>query len=707
MKGMFKALLISVILVLSTGILHISGDDYRTFRQTETNIPKLLKDLNNKNSLIRQKAVKQLGMLEDPVYITALIKRLKDEHSSVRGEAVKALGQINYNTKRVRDALAGVLKGATKSVRKEAAVLLAKYRDYRAIAPLFKLVKERALHAPNTGDLIANITDDTRALPIVKEALDNEEWQVRRAAVFALVRQDDTENVDIIITLLKHRDLKVREATISLLSRRDNDYRLVKPILQLLVNTPVDKPKPGFFGLTPNQRIASSARETLEKIRDPGAVDLLLDALNHENEKIQVCAARSLIHNMNAKAYERFKEIIKGEALEIKFIAAKELALNGYLPAYEALISVLKSSNPRIQQQAAQILGLSKEKKAINPLIDLLEKTKKEIPDNYRLTKMSAKARAIPSPLERDWNRMLRRTVIDALISINRPECVNYLLKLFYEENFHPRKLIVTYMGTKKEIRALWPLIDRLDDDLSLEIRKEALVSLQKISDATGVTGPTGVTAPTAGLKVNGFDRDSKAWKRWWKKNKLNLLQGKVYTLDKYYKKKIKERYFVGTLKLKDELKYGSAATREQAAVALGNLEDRRNANALIEALNDRNPKVRMAVLGALGKIKSPKAVSALINLLKRQTVDSSTRVICRNALVQLGREFEFGTACSKHTFNTIIKALKVPVLRDTALRILKDISGKEFGDNQKAWREWIKKKNAPPHKGIDSNMKY
>lgn len=63
-------------------------------------------------------------------------------------------------------------------------------------------------------------------------------------------------------------------------------------------------------------------------------------------------------------------------------------------------------------------------------------------------------------------------------------------------------------------------------------------------------------------------------------------------------------------------LKDGDASAREHAALALGEIEDRRVVAPLIEALKDPNSTVRARAAMALAKIRDPRAVPSLVRLL-------------------------------------------------------------------------------------------
>jgi HEAT repeat protein len=57
-------------------------------------IKEIIKDLNSKDSSIRQNAVLTLGMMKDESAVDALVLVLKDKNRFLRQEAITALGKI-------------------------------------------------------------------------------------------------------------------------------------------------------------------------------------------------------------------------------------------------------------------------------------------------------------------------------------------------------------------------------------------------------------------------------------------------------------------------------------------------------------------------------------------------------------------------------------------------------------------------------------
>jgi hypothetical protein len=97
---------------------------------------------------------------------------------------------------------------------------------------------------------------------------------------------------------------------------------------------------------------------------------------------------------------------------------------------------------------------------------------------------------------------------------------------------------------------------------------------------------------------------------------------------------------------LKDE----DRDVRRVAAGALGELKDPRAVEPLISALKDENRDVRRVAAGALGELKDPRAVEPLISVLKDENGS----------------------------------------VRRAAAASLLEITGKNFGEDEAKWRDWL-----------------
>lgn len=108
--------------------------------QAETEIPKLIKALQNNSWETRRDAALRLGELGDTQAVEPLISALIDENYEVSGTAARALGKIG--DPRALPPLIDALTDMSPYVRASAAWGLGRLGDRRAIAPLKRLLAD-------------------------------------------------------------------------------------------------------------------------------------------------------------------------------------------------------------------------------------------------------------------------------------------------------------------------------------------------------------------------------------------------------------------------------------------------------------------------------------------------------------------------------------------------------------------------------------
>lgn len=115
-------------------------------------IKQALIDLKSKDKKIREKAVDNLALAQDPKTINDLKEvLLKDKESSVRRRAALALGRIE--DEKASDALFKAIQSdPDEETRRNAAIALGRFGDERAITPLIEFYT-----APKKKNFFENI----------------------------------------------------------------------------------------------------------------------------------------------------------------------------------------------------------------------------------------------------------------------------------------------------------------------------------------------------------------------------------------------------------------------------------------------------------------------------------------------------------------------------------------------------------------------
>ena len=175
----------------------------------------LLRILKSDNSIIRENVIFTLGEYKDPKAILPLINALKDEEENVRNSAQKALQDIGTPA---IDALIASLKEENLNVREGAAYILGSIGNQRGADPLINVllndqdpeVRKRALNA-----LIA--LKDNRVIDILIKNLNDQDPEVRADAVKALGKNKDPKAILPLINALKDEEWLVRDRAVNAL----------------------------------------------------------------------------------------------------------------------------------------------------------------------------------------------------------------------------------------------------------------------------------------------------------------------------------------------------------------------------------------------------------------------------------------------------------------------------------------------------------
>jgi len=170
----------------------------------------LIRALTDESTGVRVNAAQALGMMPDHRAADALKAALDDENAHVRELASRALQMSAGST----EALIKVLEDKSQPVRMNAAFVLGKRGEKRAVAPLIKALGDdkdysvRWQAAQSLGRL-----GDQRGVDPLMQALQNDtKWIVRMHAAQALGELGDERRVEPLIKALSDHEPHVRHA---------------------------------------------------------------------------------------------------------------------------------------------------------------------------------------------------------------------------------------------------------------------------------------------------------------------------------------------------------------------------------------------------------------------------------------------------------------------------------------------------------------
>ncbi|MFH0902382.1 MAG: HEAT repeat domain-containing protein [Pseudomonadota bacterium] len=202
----------------------------------------LLGALHSDDSLLRRAAVEAVASLgHAPETRDALVYALTDEDSGVRAAAAYGLGKIQ--DQEVVQALIGALGDEEQSVRIAALRALGSLGDRRVAPALRDLARAAvgavAVHAIEALSMLASgqssasasASDAAADESVFLAAIGNDDAEVVKAAVMALVKTPGERTLDALVAALGHRRWDVRRLAVDGLAQRIGEAARVKEAL--------------------------------------------------------------------------------------------------------------------------------------------------------------------------------------------------------------------------------------------------------------------------------------------------------------------------------------------------------------------------------------------------------------------------------------------------------------------------------------------
>ncbi|UCH20865.1 MAG: HEAT repeat domain-containing protein [Deltaproteobacteria bacterium] len=310
------------------------------------------------------------------------------------------------------------------------------------------------------------------------DELIDENWDIRIQKAIRLGNvNDNSPQVDFLIEALNDERVWVRKDAARFLGVI-NASRSLEPLIDAMKND-----------LDWNVRF--EAQQTLVKMKDIGAIELLIETLENEelDIEIRVAAAGALAATKDAGAVDPLIDALEYPERWLGDIAVNALGEIGDLRAVEPLIAVLKEENSALQRDAARALGKLKDPRAVEPLIAALQDRK------WWVRKSAASALSeIPDPRAigpliaafSDWYAAVRHSAAATLGRLSDSHGIELLVVATTDERWWVREAATLALGMTKDSRAADPLVDALRD-VRPEVRRTAATALGKIEDSRAV----------------------------------------------------------------------------------------------------------------------------------------------------------------------------------------------------------------------------
>jgi len=630
--------------------------------QTEPYTPKSVAVLpaKVKDSRGRIEVAQQRGKIQEHQALLPLVEKLKDPDESVRRAAFNSLA--NFDDPRIVELVTPLLGDSNRSVACDAAKLLGKSGDKRAVDPLTKVLQGRYDRQNDFRDrllkeaaiwALAEIRDERAAdvlIAVVQGKFSHtsptDRNMIQTAAILALGEMGDTRAVPALIEALN--DIHLKKYAISSLGEL-KDNRAIPALLRVV-------------GSLPHGSIyVPDVKEALEAYKNPEMVDVLIGYLDDKDNDIKKGAILVLGEFREQKAIEplqrlkndpdpQIRDSAKNVLLKIKAPEAT-LIVSQPTPGYpqtgvstptqpqtappvasdakkiKLMIDKLKNKDPKIKSEAADSLGDNGNKEAVPHLIPLLKDENAYVRQAAARALGKLKATDAVVPLIdclNDLDLYVLAWTIWALGEIRDPKAIDALTPFLYhkeeklrDNSFEALRKFEGQDARRKMVNILidhakssyWPAESMLSKLISLEGDD---VILQAVKD------PEGNEAQTV-------------------KNYIKLMEANVRNVSDIAKKGLKE-HKDRELLISELSSFIRRVDRPRDPINI-------NEKIQVQRLSDANDSIRF-----IGELKDPRGLPILMDILKNRNTFSKSAV--RTAIDSLG---DWGHAEAANLFLAIL----------------------------------------------------
>ncbi len=510
-------------------------------RMNETDIPRLIRQLKNPDSLVRAAAADQLGKIDcrehdtrgrddkkqDLSEVAPLIRTLRDPHALVRAAGAEALGAIGAPAavgpikELLRDAKPKVVLTALKALAdmtgttdnaagEENAVQAAKQEEEvgEAVKPL--LASKVSEIRSTAYDLLSRVATPGDGDTLLAAAND-EDLKIRNLALEGLTRiliydseEKRAEEFDAAAGKLfaaKLNDATCREAAINgLTALKKVPQEAVEPLIAIALEQSNLKPGALFTG--------SNVEDLLVISGDPRVVAPLIDILQRSGGlQSGARAAEALGKIGDASGIASLLKAMQAPNQSVRFYATRAIAGFKDDRVVPAMMHALSDADAGVRSEAARSLGNFKEGPArasvlaalIHSLTDENGAVSAEVANSLaKIGDLSA-----VEPLERlapnSW------AAVQALGELKTPAAVDFLLATLADKTSKVREQAATALGNAGDKRAVPLLIEVM---LGADPGKPPVSLAGKCAEALGkLKDPGAVKALRELVKKNSWGK--------------------------------------------------------------------------------------------------------------------------------------------------------------------------------------------------------
>ncbi|MGE5220905.1 MAG: HEAT repeat domain-containing protein [Omnitrophica WOR_2 bacterium] len=523
--------------------------------------PGLLLLLKDTNPDVRIYATLALSELQDPQSIPDLIKALSDQDSNVRFNAIEAVGKLHV--REAVDRLVEIIKDRDFYLSFPAIRAIGEIGDPGPLPEIEKLLEDNIL-AGAAVEALGNL-GDLSTVPLISRWLDSPSGN-SESAIFALANL---------------------AAKISLRSQDTSPYTIeeIGPSIAKMLST------------TSRSKMISAIPSELDEECYVGDVMLLprlaqilgwilASQLIAENSPeaitIRSCLVRLLEHPSSRNQ------------------AAQILEQSGRVALPELLIGLM-SDRPIIERECARLLGKLHDPASLSSLIGALDSGDEDTAV-YILEAIGDIGSKYPDISSHEIESLIahlshgspriRRMIVHALISMDRPEIIKRMNVLFRSSNEAVRESAILVLSQKPDAQAKEVILGAIDDP-SIIVRKAVIEALPSIPDSRALS------------LLDRMCQDKDA----------SIRAATCHALAKCLPEFALPRLYTA-------LKDSDPVTRFHACFSLGQIANPDSLQHLLSLIDDPMPSVRVAVAEALSQIGGEVARQAIQKLLSDPRID-------------------------------------------------------------------------------------
>ena len=407
-------------------------------RNQERVIEPLIRMLNDPDERVRSSAIRNLGGFKDKRAAKPVLARLGKEKGLLKMETIRALGEISDES--AFEPLVKLLESQTTSenlsYQAEAGDALAKFKDVRAFAPLFRKVRtEMGTYAER-----AIIAMGSPAVEPLCRLVEKDDYNDRFYAMKILETIADESAVPTLISVLG-----IEVSGVGAMASNALAWRVGAPAIDELLKAAADG--------NPEKR--RNAINALGQIKNERVVPALFAGLKDDNLRVRRTALEKIVKYTGADISHLL--ITAFDDPELKYEAAVALGEKRDVRALPILIEGLKGTNTDISiRTLTALIGIGEP--AVDDLISVLLDKNEEYPE-----------RETTSECRRQGMLVKPNTFVISCVNEPQPPTIR-----------DPRRLAAIALGSIGDRRAVEPLRQTLSDK-NAKLREDSANALKKL----------------------------------------------------------------------------------------------------------------------------------------------------------------------------------------------------------------------------------